>query len=62
MAWDSWMLVTSTTLHGTRLLLVGMRNATDEEPPLDSRLNYDRGLYFMGHLGPVTYVTLSHNF
>ena len=44
------------------VVTVGMRNATDEEPPLDSRLNYDRGLYFMGHLGPVTYVTLSHNF
>ena len=44
------------------VVTVGMRNATDEEPPLDNRLNYDRGLYFMGHLGPVTYVTLSHNF
>ena len=44
------------------VVTIGMRNATDEEPPLDSRLNYDRGLYFMGHLGPVTYVTLSHSF
>ena len=44
------------------VVTVGMRNVTDEEPPLDNRLNYDRGLYFMGHLGPVTYVTLSHNF
>ena len=44
------------------VVTIGMRNATDEEPPLDTRTNYDRGLYFMGHLGPVTYVTLSHSF
>jgi iron complex outermembrane receptor protein len=44
------------------VVTIGMRNATDEGPPLDTRNNYDRGLYFMGHLGPVTYVTLSHSF
>jgi iron complex outermembrane receptor protein len=43
-------------------LTFGVRNVTDEGVVLDSRLEYDRGLYFMGHLGQVAYVNYTHNF
>lgn len=43
-------------------LTMGVRNVTDEGVVLDSRLEYDRGLYFMGHLGQVAYVNYTHNF
>ena len=41
---------------------VGIRNVTDEGPVLDSTLEYDRGLYFMGHLGMVSYINFTQKF
>jgi len=43
-------------------LSFGVRNVTEEGPVLDSSLEFDRGLYFMGHLGMVTYVNFTQRF
>ena len=43
-------------------LSVGVRNASDEGPVLNSRNDYDRGLYFMGHLGQVAYINFTQRF
>ena len=43
-------------------LSVGVRNVTDEGPVLDSSNEFDRGLYFMGHLGQVSYINFTQRF
>lgn len=43
-------------------LSVGVRNVTDEGPVLNSSNEFDRGLYFMGHLGMVSYINFTQRF
>ena len=43
-------------------LSFGIRNATDEGPVLDSSNEFDRGLYWQGHLGQVTYINFTQRF
>ena len=43
-------------------LSVGVRNVTEEGPVLNSSNDYDRGLYFMGHLGMVSYINFTQRF